>query len=71
MSNFFNYQTTVQNEWLDHNNHMNDAEYNRVFSQATDAWLAHIGLDVQTIKDMNIDRAIAITQATYDRYLAR
>lgn len=26
---------------------------------------------VQTIKDMNIDRAIAITQATYDRYLAR
>ena len=24
---------------------MNDAEYNRVFSDATDAWLAYIGLD--------------------------
>lgn len=28
---------------------MNDAEYNRVFSDATDAWLAYLGLDKETI----------------------
>ena len=35
----FQYQTTVKDIWVDHNQHMNDAEYNRVFSDATDAWL--------------------------------
>ncbi|MBF0841056.1 MULTISPECIES: thioesterase family protein [Mammaliicoccus] len=67
MSNFFNYQTTVQNEWLDYNNHMNDAEYNRVFSQATDAWLAHIGLDVQTIKDIKYTVFTLENHITYQK----
>ncbi|RZH98374.1 thioesterase, partial [Staphylococcus condimenti] len=35
MSEHFTYNVTVQDAWLDHNQHMNDAEYNRVFSDAT------------------------------------
>ncbi len=31
---------------------MNDAEYNRVFSDATDAWLATLGLDLQAIEQL-------------------
>lgn len=45
----YEYHTHVNETWVDHNGHMNDAEYNRVFSDATDAWLAFLGLDVQTI----------------------
>lgn len=45
----FEYTTKVKDSWVDHNGHMNDAEYNRVFSDATDAWLAYLGLDKETI----------------------
>ena len=45
----FEYTTKVKDIWVDHNGHMNDAEYNRVFSDATDAWLAYLGLDKETI----------------------
>ncbi|GGC77705.1 thioesterase [Thalassobacillus devorans] len=41
----FNFQQTVPAAWVDYNGHMNDAEYNRAFSQATDAFIDHIGLD--------------------------
>ncbi|SCT52135.1 thioesterase family protein [Staphylococcus caeli] len=46
----YKYSTKVKADWVDHNGHMNDAEYNRVFSDATDAWLADLGLDLQTIE---------------------
>lgn len=39
------YETRVAPEWVDYNGHMNDAEYARVFSQACEALLDHIGLD--------------------------
>ncbi|MBI5974872.1 thioesterase family protein [Staphylococcus canis] len=45
------YQTTVQAEWVDHNQHMNDAAYSRVFSDTTDDWLAYLGLTPQAIED--------------------
>ncbi|TGB02410.1 thioesterase family protein [Halobacillus salinus] len=35
----------VPSEWVDYNGHMNDAEYNRAFSLATDAFIDFIGLD--------------------------
>lgn len=41
----FSYKDTVPSEWVDYNGHMNDAEYNRAFSFATDAFIDHIGLD--------------------------
>lgn len=40
----FTYQTTVPASWVDHNGHMNDAEYSRAFSDANDAWIADLGL---------------------------
>ena len=39
------HETRVAPEWVDYNGHMNDAEYARVFSQACDALIEHIGLD--------------------------
>ncbi|MGE6607413.1 thioesterase family protein [Halomonas sp. NPDC076908] len=39
------HETQVAPEWVDYNGHMNDAEYARVFSQACDALIEHIGLD--------------------------
>ena len=49
--NVFEYQARVEPAWVDHNNHMNDAAYVRVFSDATDAWLASLGLDTTRITD--------------------
>ncbi len=40
------HETQVAPEWVDYNGHMNDAEYARVFSQACEALIDHIGLDV-------------------------
>ncbi|MGP4070004.1 thioesterase family protein [Halobacillus sp. B29] len=41
----FLYSNSVPAEWVDYNGHMNDAEYSRAFSLATDAFIEHIGLD--------------------------
>ena len=38
------YETHVAPEWVDYNQHMNDAEYARVFSLAVDAFWEKIGL---------------------------
>ena len=51
--NQYQYDTKVIQEWVDHNGHMNDAEYNRVLSDATDDWLAHLGLTLETIKTLH------------------
>ncbi|WP_173918620.1 thioesterase family protein [Halobacillus sp. Marseille-Q1614] len=40
----FPFIKSVPSEWVDYNGHMNDAEYNRAFSQATDAFIDYIGL---------------------------
>ncbi|WP_235041888.1 thioesterase family protein [Vreelandella profundi] len=39
------HETHVAPEWVDYNGHMNDAEYARVFSQACESLIDHIGLD--------------------------
>ena len=39
------YETTVAPDWTDYNNHMNEARYLHVFSQASDALLQLIGVD--------------------------
>ncbi len=41
------YETPVLPEWVDYNGHLRDAFYLLVFSYATDALMAHIGLDSQ------------------------
>ncbi|MFG6150389.1 thioesterase family protein [Halobacillus sp. B23F22_1] len=40
----FQFKQTVPSDWVDYNGHMNDAEYNTAFSQATDAFIEDIGL---------------------------
>ena len=38
----------VRPEWLDYNGHMNETFYLLVFSQATDEFMDHIGMDDAT-----------------------
>jgi len=45
MNQLFQFQQNVKSDWVDYNGHMNDAEYARVFSLATDAFMNFIGLD--------------------------
>jgi acyl-CoA thioester hydrolase len=41
------YQTSVLAEWVDYNGHLRDAFYLLIFSYATDAFMARIGVDPQ------------------------
>jgi len=41
------YQCVVKQEWTDYNNHLNDAEYAKVFSLALEEWIDAIGLDAK------------------------
>jgi acyl-CoA thioester hydrolase len=38
------FRAVVRPEWIDDNGHLNMGYYVVVFDQATDAWLAHVGL---------------------------
>jgi acyl-CoA thioester hydrolase len=42
---FDGYRDFVRSQWIDANGHLNMGYYVVVFDYATDAWLAHIGLD--------------------------
>lgn len=39
------HEATVVEDWIDYNGHLRDAFYSLIFSHATDALMAHIGLD--------------------------
>jgi len=39
------YQASVKQEFVDYNGHMNESRYLQLFSEATDAFLAFIGMD--------------------------
>jgi acyl-CoA thioester hydrolase len=41
------YAGIVASEWIDYNDHMNDAYYLIPFSRATDAWMDAFGLDAE------------------------
>jgi len=45
---FDGYRDEVRSEWVDHNAHLNVGFYAVVFDFATDAWLDHVGLDLET-----------------------
>jgi acyl-CoA thioester hydrolase len=42
------YRTPVQADWVDYNGHLRDAFYLLIFSYATDALMARIGLDADS-----------------------
>ena len=42
MNQQYVFHTKVHRDWVDHNGHLNDAMYNRIFSDTTDDWLGHL-----------------------------
>lgn len=58
--------TKVKQEWVDYNNHMNDAEYARVFSMGVDAWMVQLGMDQAFIK---VEQYTIFTLETHICYL--
>jgi len=40
----------IRPEWIDYNGHLNDAYYVLVFSRASDALMAHIGMDEDYVR---------------------
>lgn len=49
----FVYEDRVHSEWVDYNGHMNDAEYAKVFSRTTDAFIDFIGLTAESRTSYN------------------
>lgn len=43
-------ETTVIEDWIDYNGHLNEAYYLVIFSKATDAIQDHLGMTIDTIK---------------------
>ena len=43
-------ETTVIEDWIDYNGHLNEAYYLVIFSKATDAIQDHLGMTLETIK---------------------
>ncbi|AIZ34585.1 thioesterase family protein [Pseudomonas parafulva] len=48
MTVLLTYRTMVQPDWVDYNGHLRDAYYLLIFSYATDALMARIGLDADS-----------------------
>ncbi len=42
-------ETTIKQEWIDYNGHLNDAYYLVIFTQATDQLQQHLGMTVNSI----------------------
>ena len=44
-------ETTVKQEWIDYNGHLNDAYYLVIFTQATDKLQEHLGMTMTSIRE--------------------
>jgi len=51
---FAEFRAVVRPEWIDDNGHLNMGYYVVVFDQATDAWLAHLGLGARDRERMGV-----------------
>lgn len=49
----FEYKMTVPESWLDYNNHMNDGQYSRAFSDAGLEWFSHLGHSESKVKELS------------------
>lgn len=49
----YEYRTTVPESWLDYNEHMNDGQYGRAFSDAGLVWMAYLGLSESKVKELS------------------
>jgi acyl-CoA thioester hydrolase len=64
---FDGYRDVVRGEWIDENGHMNMGYYVVVFDYATDAWLAHIGLDAHDKASQRVMTFTLESHVTYRR----
>ena len=64
---FDEYRDAVRPEWIDHNGHMNMGYYLVVFDFATDAFLAHCGLDQAHRRTARITTFCLEAHVTYHR----
>jgi len=64
---FDGYRDVVRGEWIDENGHMNMGYYVVVFDYATDAWLAHIGLDPHDKASQRVMTFTLESHVTYRR----
>ena len=58
-------ETTIIKDWIDYNDHLNEAYYLVIFSQATDALQTHLGMTVETIKETGFTLFTVATQLRY------
>jgi acyl-CoA thioester hydrolase len=58
-------ETTIVKDWIDYNDHLNEAYYLVIFSQATDALQTHLGMTVETIKETGFTLFTVATQLRY------
>jgi acyl-CoA thioester hydrolase len=58
--------TTVIEDWIDYNGHLNEAYYLVIFSQATDAAQSQMGMTLETIKNTGFT---LFTVETHLRYV--
>ncbi len=61
------HRDVVRPEWIDHNEHLNVGYYGVVFDLATDAWLAHLGLDLEAKARMGVTTFTLEAHFTYQR----
>jgi acyl-CoA thioester hydrolase len=66
---FDGYRDRVRGEWIDENGHMNMGYYVVVFDFATDAWLAHLGLDARHKAEHRVTTFTLESHVTYRREL--
>lgn len=60
-------ETTIIKDWIDYNDHLNEAYYLVIFSKATDALQSHLGMTVETIKATGFTLFTVATQLRYLR----
>lgn len=61
----------VRPEWLDYNGHMNETFYLLVFSQATDEFMDHIGMDDATRRRTGTSNYTLETHVSYLKEVGR
>ena len=64
---FDSHRDAVRPEWIDHNGHMNMGYYLVVFDFATDAFLAHCGLDAAHRQTAQVTTFCLEAHVTYHR----
>jgi len=63
------YRATVQPDWLDVNNHLNVAYYALVFDRAAEAFMEHLGIDNDYIRERNASWVALESHTSFNREL--